>query len=698
MPFIGRPLAPAARVSILIETGDTNQPKEIVKFDSFTTVNTTLSTESQGTATVNFKNKKYQFYKGFLRQKSTRDEQEERSLLDSIVARKKFAIDEIVTFNLFLKAFQRFDYFNSLRKIFFSDVASDDNEILRRFLTYVFDVQDLIWIDSLGNDGKWYSIFTGIITSVSETEVKGKDPIISVSCKTPDRVLDYTPILTGSFNIFDDNTITAGQGGVGKAAPQALLTNLFGGKTMDYIFSYIMEYVNQYFTVFRPTETQTKRVKRVDNQSEAFFPLRFWNPLFEVSTQLRDAVPPNKQKLQFFDDSVLLEQNQVREQFSGGGVERKKHYQNLIRSDPLDPSELAALAQHRSIFPVADINRDRSPENLSRDGLSDRYLFYSFFQDLGFSDENFFRFFDIEFQQQFMSSKNTSYETAYSILQKMAATVQGFLYCDPKGNLRLEFPAFESFPNPDGPEMGETALEGNLDTNTNNVNAYASKLPNHGPNYFITKKDRSFQQSTFTHDEADIITKVSVPFNIPLIKELATKVGVPNVGFDIAPPSEILKFGLREFQAPTVLTMSFVTIFANELQDAYARAVRTRVNAKQFSTMYTLRRRPDLELNRNLVDVDRGLVSLITSINQVIVQNRSHETTINCQYTHQIGEPIPNPWRVLYRLMQTDLNSFDSNFRINQELLTKVFGEGTTDVVTGLQKAFSVLFKTDRKR
>lgn len=257
------------------------------------------------------------------------------------------------------------------------------------------------------------------------------------------------------------------------------------------------------------------------------------------------------------------------------------------------------------------------------------------------------RFTNYEIFKRLIRSKFEFYtiekEYASNIFEKIANSVFSDIFVDALGNLRIELPNYNSCPNVD--------------------NEYSLKF--HGTNYFITRKDASFISRDTSFDSTKIITFVSLPFTwlSPASDLTGEMIDQRSKGYSqSSDPKDYARYGLREF-ASTPIFSDFLPLSLVEKQKEsivkIADALRIKLNHRATSITYNLNQRPDFELNKTVLNVDKGTIHLITSISHNIVANRSHTTNIVCEYDRPVGELLPNPWKELEGLNSSLKEEFD---------------------------------------
>jgi len=240
--------------------------------------------------------------------------------------------------------------------------------------------------------------------------------------------------------------------------------------------------------------------------------------------------------------------------------------------------------------------------------------------------------------QQMMRSKfdftTVEMESALSILNKIAQATFSYVFCDQLGNLRHEYPRYDTLPS-DSPNLDAVDESG---------------LSHHGLNYYIGSSDASFMGYSSSFDESSIAaTRVTTVAKQHFLQGVVKPVqDTAYTGIDQASEAEMLKYGLRDM---TMSDFYLNTAPNQQVVDAYAKSIRSHLNAQGSTFSLDLNRRPDLQLNRTIVFVDRGRVGLITSMTDSYTPNNGHTRSVTCKFAYYLGsgEVVDYPWRILLR-------------------------------------------------
>jgi len=504
------------------------------QFYSVTQVTTTVGFNLQGTATIILNDKNLRLFRTF------------HHNIDEDNYEKK----EVDIWKSFLEEYSDDPWIEYVKSI--SEIQSEVGSY--NVLDVIFPIAGLVWIDARGRDGRWYSIFTGVILKPSDTLEQGTVGSVTLQCVNWAYFLSYFPIVVGLNNPGNykdiETFLTARQ-----RPEYTTKENIFQDMDVEQIFYTVVATVNQLFFAHEDSLYEGRRL---------------WD---------WESFPSENTFEKAFNLTIPL----------------------LFRDEQPKASDY---------FP------DNVNDHLAKAFIQPRFAQYEVFKRLIRSRYEFYRI---------------DKEYAMSILQYLANSVFADIYIDPRGNLRLELPNFNSCPGVD--------------------NKYS--LPFHGKNYLISHRDASVQSVTFEFNASDVVTFVEVPFTwlAPVESVQHPVFDTWSHGYSQADRKDLLTYGLREFSSTPLYSEEFPANFpSNDLKNAIAEALRLKVSQKAGKIAYRMNQRPDLELNKTILNVDRGQVHLITSITHNIVPGRSHQTNIICEYSRYAGELLPDPWEQLEKL------------------------------------------------
>ncbi len=507
---------------------------------------------------------------------------------------------------------KRLSFFNGIKQPAWVQEATEDLELLKeaaklfkaqtndilsqiplkyieqgKMLLPLINPQDLIWIDYRGKDGVWYPGFTGVITGFSDKHRAKSTPLFTVQAKDYRRLLQTTPIVYGLNNISnlgDLETILTGlQTGT------VLLTNIFARKESSTIVGMVLDVINQLLNI-PPKDLKS-----------------FWRYRGAERTTGKVGVSSQEKDLDLFSGSQII----------AGELTKRSE-------------SIAPYTYNKIEFDVWGKRRDN-------DTVANTY----YRNPLGWAfHDKIFKDGPSVYQTVLRSQLDLltiDQDSAYNVLNKVAQSTFSSIYVDQAGNLRYEYPRYETMPSLSEKPDAYGMLEGVVDNET----------PWHGRNYWISSTDRSFLNYDGGFNEGDIVaTRVVAPqrFALEFLNLEKIILATKFTGYATLPESDLIRYGLREanlapFFAETTLSKTVL--------DKFAEAALTYLNVKGRSFVVVLNQRPDLMLNRNLVYMDRMLVGLITDISDTFSPSTGHQRTLTCRYMRYVGEKLTFPWRDL---------------------------------------------------
>ena len=216
---------------------------------------------------------------------------------------------------------------------------------------------------------------------------------------------------------------------------------------------------------------------------------------------------------------------------------------------------------------------------------------------------------------------NTEFDFAGTILNKIAQASQSFVYVDAEGNIRHEYPRYGDLPT-DSIDIGDVDDSG---------------LTNHGANYYVAEGDASFLKFAMTDDETMVVAnRVTFTAGVHYLTLAETPTQTALTAISQSDEKTMLKYGLRN--------ASFSDVYLNEVPkmeaiQSYADALRSQLNSASRSFSVDLRQRPELQLNRTMVFLDRMAVGLITSMTDTFSPTAGHTRHVNCKFVYKVGDP-----------------------------------------------------------
>jgi hypothetical protein len=659
--------APNCRVFILIDDVmqsdyTTNPQKSFYKLNSIQNLSSTISVEDGGSAQLRLNDKDMKFRKYFpfkyLNTRTFGDEKIEtknEQIALSDLNREPLPValtnaQEIVAYRKLLSTYgEKQDALKVMKMLAEGESkASSEPEKHGGLLVPMFTPQNLIWIHYLGRDGYWYKKFSGIITKVSDSDVTKKTPEMSLECRTYDRMLDYSQIITGVSNIGSlKNTEIPSL----KNQKQTLSSvNKYAGKTFSEIVIDVFRTTNQFFIKDRVEGRDYRyfKVKDIfgfgDNIQEEKIEVE---PKENLSiktfgtTELSDTI---KKKLSgnwaysritgtyYTEDGTFIynDKGKTESEILNNNESKTTKVSKQLGEDgyPISDKkfELAKYKFDESI----DISNDFYPGSEvinNKEFKGEKEWIQVIMADDFFGDRKPFQ----NLVKTSLTLFNTEKQTPNDILRELKNIVLAYIYFDGDGTVKIERPYFDI-------DISSIIIEDGVFTD--------EVPPDFDNRYIISKKDISYKSSNFSDNESSIVTRVELQAN-PDFVTFETNVAKSLQGYSNSSFKTISKYGERFVTLKPIVTQKFrSTSQAEDILNSYCYAQKLLLTSDSKSLDFQLDQRPDLQINRPLLDMDRGMVTLITSLTESFdFSKHIHTTSVKGKYTRYVGDRLINPWR-----------------------------------------------------
>lgn len=627
-----------ARVYILMDDylpsdAKLNPSKTLYQLTSFENVNSSISVDNGGSASITFNDKDNRFMRyypfdylntrEFGLQNIKFNEKNSDGQNQTISDIKLSNPQEIELFRQMLEYYgQKNSVYKSLKVLSESDLsitnkANKEADDFGGVLTPVLTPQNILVIHYLGRDGRWYSGFKGIITSVGYSHTAGQTPKIKISAKTPDRLLEYSYIVTGLSNIGD--AVTSKQDALDNdnQKQSIAMTNRYSDKSSDEIVVDAMTTANRFFL---------DRKFRDGTNDYRYFKVR---NIFGFGEDTGDTVLMNdgtherpKQDGEFgydvvsdiwtnkswsYDEPVDL----VNDIYCGKEMlyngepvnkgDEKDWLQVLISKDFIDESETKAK-------PFNNLIRQNIP------------LF------------------------------TTDKMTVKDVINTVKKATYSLIYFDADGRMKMERPYFD------------TNLYDKFNETGQEISINKPKLPNilsgepapkdYDTKYIISKQDISYRSSDIEENESALVTRTEVNMKTDWLGEVDKTIqAVVLAGKSESSEKTIAKYGDRQLMLDAIVLPAFVFgEKSNEILSSYAYAMKLALSSQMKTISITLDQRPDIQLNRNMVFLDYGMCFLTRQITTSFSPKEGRLTnTIQGNYVRNMGYGLFNPYLKLLR-------------------------------------------------
>jgi hypothetical protein len=528
-------------------------------------------------------------------------------------------------------------------------------------------------IDEQGPDGKWYALFTGIVSSIEDRYTAGEVPVIDLVCLDYWRLFDLSEIVikTGADPIVDSFQFTLLGANAQVAAQNSKLADL---KAKD-ILALIMDIV-QRTMCWIPYSLWRERAPMPDGTITALYDV----PDKPYSTSFPD---PKSRQVQ----TVIVSKSNF-------------FNEEPFWYTPLDPGQQSILPassyeghdclRHYAEAPPALEGQAKRMQNGDEpfDGMQVGQLYSTLLVDKYIENGiqgTPYAFFIAAILQPWETNK----AVGSTIVRRVAEATYYDVSITPNGDVLYQIPKYNNCPgeySPSGALVPEGATpppsaapvtfpflqgEGNAplanafsnQVATGGKSYESSKWPDgdydyapapegfsqrhHGFNYVITDVgNRGWRLSS---SEEGLVTAVSVPFGQQILQSL----GAPNLDSTQAtgrtPVDDtvdiVARFGLRRFEAQKMSVNNIYNQQNNQaFMDTFAMALLQQINGRAFGGTLDLSGRPDLDLGKNVYHVERQKLLYVMGISHAIRQGQDRSTTLQVAYGHDISREIVSPF------------------------------------------------------
>lgn len=647
---------PNARVFVQDVTEDGKLAPYVREIASWTNVTASLSVGGVGTATIQFANANDIFFvNGYPRTFNTgiADTNQRKDYLKSLalnqlthVKQLDFAKRHDTLLSIHnevgegpAEANARFSgNFTNLTTDFGVNAASGPT--VKRPGTVPQALMQRVFIDLLGRDGRVYAGFTGVLSQIVDVMTPEEMPSITWIVKDYWRLFSMTEFVVQQgvgFNQLEENLVLEAQAAKGNL--NYYMSSPFDGMdgpAVIHILVDIMQgtFCQKVFAQQRADRRGTAFATEAANSPDLFFTRE---PYFQTVSGISQgkiirgrpyagATPLRRVKTITLDEDVVLAGSVLRK---GRVIPGRDLGEGILDFD---------LVEQLTGEILIDRSIREGPQAIAYRATIQKVL------------------------QPFQAQR----ARGDAIMKKVAESTFFEIFFNGNGDLVYQIPRYNNFPGEYSPTAtkkkvgsrfrGESEVEstvyeydfnkaGELD-----FSPIEDGLPvkGHGFNYLIS--DLSLENWNLISTEENIVTNVRIPSGFNLVQHD----GVIKEGFltgitRVADVAQLQRrFGLRTTELQQVILPQFMTNQTSQgrrgFQDILALAALTQLNGNAYTGTVNLSFRPDLELGKNTLLLERGKLFYIVGTTHTVAFGKSGGTQLHLGFGHDLGERLPNPW------------------------------------------------------
>lgn len=537
-------------------------------------------------------------------------------------------------------------------------------------------------VDAQGPDGKWYALFTGIVSSIEDRFAVNDVPVIELVCSDYWRLFDVSELVikTGVDPIADSFAFTV-LGAQAQAQPQ---TSSLASLEAKKILHIIMDIV-QRTMCWIPYALKTKGKSLPNGMSSGLVDVP--NETFPIKVPVPNA--PDREfsvsKDDFFNDEpfwyVPLDGDPT-PQASYEGHDCLRHYCKALPSFP----GVTAKAMQDGDEPFDGMLVSQIYSTL----LVDKYI------ESGIQGTPY-AFFIAALLQPWQTTR----AVGSSVVRRVAEATFYDISVTPNGDVLYQIPKYNNCPGeyrtkgvlpptlptagaidsvtnlplvPPGSTNASFATTDPSNSSSGPVPGPAAPIPistgglayagdwsdgdydyapapegfsqrSHGFNHVIT--DVCVRGWRLSSSEEGLVTTVSVPFGQDLIvlqNALETGLVTGRVGIDFT-KALVARFGLRRFEAQKMNVSDIYQKMSNpDFINAFAKALLIQINGRAFGGGLELSFRPDLDVGKNLFLIERQNLFYVVNVSHTVRQGQDASTALQLGYGHDISREIISPF------------------------------------------------------
>lgn len=565
-----------------------------------------------------------------------------------------------------------YDSQSKSKSVFKLDVAEELSRSLSpQDIILNMGVMQRIYVDVLGQDGKWYAGFTGIVTGFSDSFVAGESATVQLICKDYWRLLALNTLsIKQGLHPIEENIVFERQQELSYS--NYVRSNIFEGVKGQDIVKEIVDLTQLSLCWDAYVEILTKR-----NRNDIVTP-----------RELKEVLGYNPQiKLSDKGGVLTVKDFFSREKFLGGVGDYEFTDNEYLGGDHLrvvneaqirwrdgGPS-LAAQAKK----PGEGIDDGDAVGQLTGSILVDKYV------REGVQAQVYRRVID-----NVLAPYQIQRATGDSILRKVAEATHFDIFFDPNGNLIYQIPKFNNFPGQFRVDFGRKKVNLNTSLSSsvtrtepvysqdNEKGTWASgeydyspdpdlfAWKGHGFNYAVT--DISLIDWNFSFSEESLLTGLRVPAGLDWVttdevigarfllgltkldEVVPNPFGVGNTVRDLQ-----ARFGARIQETAQIIIpdiFQYVTRqLSNEILNAFALASLNMLNSQADIGKVKLSNRADFVIGNNVWLVERQKLYYLQGTSMSIRTDGPMETTLDLGFGHDIAHRVTNPWIAIRSLI-----------------------------------------------
>ena len=615
----------AVRVFMLLDNARPEDPrvhpqKQFVQITGFTDVSSTIDVEDTGHATIKLNELEYR-YKKFMPFNELMTRQWGEEIINSERA-STFTSDQSINLEyetdfsrtpvtLALMDKHEISVYQQLLKHYghesealnvISNLAAGNNYDLCGVLINAFSLQNLVWIEYLSKDGDWIRKFTGVLTSITESVKPDQTPELTLYFQTFDRFLEYSQVVTGLKNLGSSRATEI----ISTQGQQATISSVgrYSGKKFSEIVVDVFRVTNNFFL----------------RQSDGKHDYRYYKvkDIFgfgqDLSTHVYDEVT---RTYKYVKSDSTSDELQIGER--GYPINSPKFSQKKIPfNQPIEISDY---------YPGIDaiITNSTTLEQTQASVHTSKELCEVVMAEEYYNDARPYQ----NLVRTHLGLFNTDKMSPKEILNEIKKTVLCYIYCDGDGTIKIERPYYDI-------HLGSDEM----------------LPPDFDLRYVISTKDASFLSYEHESSESKIVTRVEMQGQQDFINDLGSDVNALIMqGFSNSSLKVISKFGERIVSLKAIPNQGFkMSDFKTDILNSYCFCQKLLFNTDSETISFTLKQRPDLQLNRPMMFLDRGITFLIHTLTESYnAKEGIHYTTVRGKYVRPVGFRLINPWRYLVR-------------------------------------------------